>query len=507
MWAQKIGKTCSHEGVQDATRKRHEQSQCPGAWAGVVCGTMPHGVFLGVTQEKWDKTKSELAQLRADMDKVLELAGQQTVCHKMLEQVAGYLNQIARAYPSLKVYLNGIYATMNVWRPDRDEEGWKIGDIRVDYDTNTPPKQVKVIDCLKFDLHALETPTQAEVPPERLARPNKFARPRYFFGDASGAGYGVSGWSPGDNSIEIDFGAWDPQKMSSSSSNERELLNLVLKIEQLHTEGKVNPGTEFFLFTDNWSAEAAFYRGSAKSKSMLMLMLRLHQICMNGQSFIHIIWVSGKRMIAQGTDGLSRSDYSTGVMRGQPMLEHVPLNLSAFDRQPQRILSFLHDITGSEKFTQIEPKDWYSVPFDTDGSFLWFPPPCVADVAVFQMAESFHVQPWNLHVMMVPQLMTGFWRKMIVTATDFFVVLPFDKLLWPLPSEHEPLTLAVCFPTLNRNLWRVKCSDILLRRAHELQSLRKWGFPHTRNYLRELWVQARALQSMPTGLARSLLQG
>jgi hypothetical protein len=294
--------------------------------------------------------------------------------------------------------------------------------------------------------------------------------------------------------------------MMFSSSNERELLNLVLKIEQLHAEGKVNPGTEFFLFTDNWSAEAAFYRGSAKSKSMLALMLRLHKICMNGQSFIHIIWVSGKRMIAQGTDGLSRSDYSTGVMRGQPMLEHIPLNLSAYDRQPQCTLTFLREITDDEKFRQLEPKEWYTVPFDQDGSFLWFPPPCIADVAIFQMAESFHVRPWNLHVLMIPQLMTGFWRKMILKSTDFFVVLPFDEQLWPIETEHEPLTIAVCFPTLNRNPWRVKRSDLLLRREHELQSLRKRGLPHTRYYLRKLWLQARTLQPMPTGLARLMLQ-
>jgi hypothetical protein len=49
-------------------------------------------------------------------------------------------------------------------------------------------------------------------------------------------------------------------------------------------------------------------------------------------------------------DGLSHSDYSTGVMRGQPMLEHVPLNLSAFAHQPQHILIFLREITGDEKF-------------------------------------------------------------------------------------------------------------------------------------------------------------
>jgi hypothetical protein len=55
---------------------------------------------------------------------------------------------------------------------------------------------------------------------------------------------------------------------------------------------------------------------------------------MQGELFFHIIWVSGKRMIAQGTDRPSRGDLSSRVMQGRPMLDFVPLHLSAFDRSP-----------------------------------------------------------------------------------------------------------------------------------------------------------------------------
>ena len=38
---------------------------------------------------------------------------------------------------------------------------------------------------------------------------------------------------------------------------------------------------------------------------------------MNSDLIIHFIWISGKRMIAQGTDVLSREDLSSGMMSGQ----------------------------------------------------------------------------------------------------------------------------------------------------------------------------------------------
>ncbi|KAL7574612.1 hypothetical protein ACA910_002965 [Epithemia clementina (nom. ined.)] len=50
----RIAKTASFYGVQDAARKRRQQTQQAGAWAGVVCGTSPDCPFVLVTQEKWD---------------------------------------------------------------------------------------------------------------------------------------------------------------------------------------------------------------------------------------------------------------------------------------------------------------------------------------------------------------------------------------------------------------------------------------------------------------------
>jgi hypothetical protein len=330
-----IGKTASYYGVQDATRKRRVQSQTPGAWAGTVVGTVP-STFVSVTDEKWSKTKSELNRLDVAHQAAVKPGGNKRIELKLLEQVAGFLNHIARAFPLLKVYLNGIYATMNSWRPDRDVDGWKIGDIRVDYDVYDPPQNVTVIDRLSHDITALRTLTDTDFPPKVPVRPSRVARSRWIFGDASGPGFGDSDWADEAEEVEevndilVDFGLWKTDIATKSTSNQREFMNIVRIVEKLDDNGEIDQGTEFWIFTDNFFTEACFYKGGdgIKSQPIMDLVLRLHKVQMKGNAFIHVVWVSGKRMIAQGTDGLSRGDLTTGVMRGMPMLDFVPQRVS-----------------------------------------------------------------------------------------------------------------------------------------------------------------------------------
>ncbi|KAL7573104.1 hypothetical protein ACA910_018785 [Epithemia clementina (nom. ined.)] len=108
-----ITKIALYHGVQDAARKRCKQTQRPGAWAGVVCGTSRHRPFVSITQTKWDKAKSEITLLHEQIDAAQSPEGNGKLNHKTLEQVAGYLNHVARAYPTIKIYLNGVNASLN----------------------------------------------------------------------------------------------------------------------------------------------------------------------------------------------------------------------------------------------------------------------------------------------------------------------------------------------------------------------------------------------------------
>ena len=62
---------------------------------------------------------------------------------------------------------------------------------------------------------------------------------------------------------------------------------------------------EFFLFTDSAVAEACFYQGSSKSPKLHGQVVRLRVLEMEYGILMHLIHVSGTRMIAQGTDGCS----------------------------------------------------------------------------------------------------------------------------------------------------------------------------------------------------------
>jgi hypothetical protein len=100
-------------------------------------------------------------------------------------------------------------------------------------------------------------------------------------------------------------------------------------------KGKNLRGVEIFLFTDNTTAEAAYWKGHSKSRKLFEIVLRLKKLEMEYDLLLHVIHVSGKRMIHQGTDGLSRADKTAGVMMGRRMQEFVPLHESSLERSKQ----------------------------------------------------------------------------------------------------------------------------------------------------------------------------
>ena len=46
--------------------------------------------------------------------------------HKRLEQIHGFLIYVSHTYNWMTPYSKGIHQTINIWRPGRDKEGWKL---------------------------------------------------------------------------------------------------------------------------------------------------------------------------------------------------------------------------------------------------------------------------------------------------------------------------------------------------------------------------------------------
>jgi hypothetical protein len=90
----------------------------------------------------------------------------------------------------------------------------------------------------------------------------------YSFVDASGRGFG-STFQVGDK-VFFQYGQWPEQVSETMSSNWRELANLVESLEVEVVERGLKD-CEIFLFTDNTTAEAAYYKATSKSEWVVRL--------------------------------------------------------------------------------------------------------------------------------------------------------------------------------------------------------------------------------------------
>ena len=323
------------------------------------------------------------------------------------------------------------------------------------------------------NLVALGFLTNAEAPPKVLVHPMKINGTNYMlkFGDASGAGYGVTLWTEASTKIKVDHGVWE-KEVSDSSSNVRELLNLVIKIEELAERGELHEGSELFVFTDNFVAEQAFHNGSSKSKKLYALVQRVWKLEMNHSLFVHLVWVAGTRMFGQGTDGASRGDMSNGVLTGDSMLKHVPMHLGAFERSPEQI-NWLSDSLPAKRqkeWSVLAPEDWFNKVWDTQ--LIWATPPAIAGAVVEQLCEAKqHTNPDHSHIFICPALMTASWRKQLSKLADVLVTVPVGSKVWP-PEMHEPtIVIALICPLLTSSPWQVRDTKLVAEFADSVRGV------------------------------------
>lgn len=327
------GSKLNYLGEQDASRKRGEASQEPGAWAGsVIVSKKKEGVFVTVSQEKWDKVKDVLDKYHVAIMKSEEKEQELWIDYKQLEKDTGFLVHVFMTYEHLKPYLKGFYLTMNSWRYDREGDGWKKvkkswEDLAEEYWNNgelweealeekrsqapsSAPERVIGVSRFREDVKFLSLVFKSKEPKLRLVRGSAIASVVYGFGDASGAGFGASwvncceGSSTAARSVKYRFGRWGGDTIGNSS-NFRELRNLVDTLAEMGEHRELS-GVEVFLFTDNSTAEAAFNRGSSSNKKLYGMVKEVKLMEMIYATRIHIVHVAGTRMIDQGTDGLSR---------------------------------------------------------------------------------------------------------------------------------------------------------------------------------------------------------
>lgn len=489
-------------GIQNASRKTRPPSQHPGAWAGVLVHVEPEGLFLTTSQEKWDKARGHLHALRA------ELAQSPFLNHKTLERIRGFLVHLQRVYPAITPFLKGLHLTIDSWRPGRDAEGWKDVDNDGFEETSLfsdapvhAPTLVQAVPRLAQDLCSLQLLLTPTAPPQRAIRPTAIASCIYGFADASRTGFGSTLQLP-SGELAYRFGLWG-RDAESGSSNYRELRNLVEVLEE-GVASKVLLGSEIFLFTDNSTAESAFYRGNSDNRDLFGLILRLRQLEMHGGVALHVVHIAGTRMVCQGTDGLSRGDLGAGVMVGDAMLSFVPLHLSALDRSPA-LLPWIQSWSPMSTIQPLSPAEWYErghglagggrnkdglwMPaLSTEQWFLWAPPPTAAATALQELNISRHKRPTLGHLFVCPRLFTHKWRKQLFKLADVVFEVPAGcRSCWPM-SAHEPVLIGLLLPFLPTPPWQHRQTQRVLELAGQLRSVWKSPVLDERSILREFFA-------------------
>ena len=562
-------------GQQDASRKYRPPSQRPGPWCGAFMASVDDNLYTYASESKWIKARTLVDNIILELDENLTDNPIYHLNHKQLEKSRGFLVYLTQTYPSLNPYLKGIHLTLDSWRPHRDDDGWKLNkrggegsgfsppnqsvvskdrlmndqahqsmnddanqddideefilerDTEGNYVVQVPhhlrgsaPTTVKAVPRLSDDLTVLQSFLHRDQAPWRFVRGNNIVMVLYGFGDAAKSGFGASFQTT--EGIWYRIGVWGDDG-ESESSNFRELCNLVETLEvKLNSEEL--KGHEIFFFTDNSTAESAFYRGTSKSKKLFELVRRLHKIELDGGCIIRLIHVSGSRMISQGTDGLSRGDTGEGIMGGKPMLSFVPLHLSAVERSPP-LKEWLLDTFGMESIPSwklLKEGDWFDVahdivggcrnqdgiwiPHTKAGSYIWAPPPAGGQVAVEQLRRARLKSQSSYHIFVIPRLYTSIWRRQLRKAADLVIELPFLPNIWSKDEQHEPLTLAFLFPFIHSKPWQLKRAPAFLGMERVLRGMWKESGEPVGPLLRKLFGNTTRLGSMPELLVRKMLQ-
>ena len=485
-----MGKGLSFLGLQDAARKRRKPSQTPGAWAGATVSSKGDVVRKGVTKERWQKVKlrvrwiadqmglsdsfspEDYGELNSRRDESGSCPPAGFLHYKTTESFVGFLVYVSMTYTSMVPYLKGIYLTLNSWREGRDADGWPDREMKRRFDEvrekvknregpelrskKGHPVWSKAAPRLKDDLLALMRLTSYEDPPMIPVRPTN-SEACYVVGDASGDGFGSSSYNARTKVVKAVYGTWTERVTNDESSNFREAANLVARIKTMLKNQDLKKGSEVFVFTDNSCAESTMYKGSSRSRLLHEMVLDLRAMEMAGDIIVRFVWISGKRMIWQGGDGLSRGDFTSGAMAGGDYLKYLPLHENAIQRHPyleEELLEWVPKRTRGTDWKLATIEDWFHEVFQhPEGSWIWTPPPVLAKVAVEQMCEAKHLFPNSKHLFVCPSIMTGVWRKQLLKVADCQFSLMNGCRHWP-EDMFEPLTVALLSPALFQSPWK-----------------------------------------------------
>ena len=515
-------------GMQDAPRKFRPPSQTQaGAWTGTIFRIGKEAITKSVSQAKWDKGRGIVLALNTKCQ--YHLHGRPTLDRKNLESETGFLNHLTMTFDDATPFLKGLYLTLNSWRSHRDGDDWKLVDKRWDIERGATsgdgdlcddkaPVTVVGSTRLASDMAALASIFTPLSVPVVSIRSSRILTVIYgFVGDASGTGLGSTFiCGTGFNFL---IGIWGSLE-KDESSNWKEFSNVVDALLEDEAIGGNLSDTEVFMFTDNATVEACSNKGSSSSPKLLGLIIRLKALSTGFGFKLHIFHVTGTRMIAQGTDGVSRGNLAIGIMAGEAMSAFIPIHKTVLERSPG-FVEWVKGWTGADAIT-LDPIDWFCNGHDIEGwvrgpdgfdrrllhkgrPYLWIPPPFAADVALAELRKARIKRQTSSHVFVCPRLCCPLWLKQLYKVSD--IVLEFraeSSIHWP-SCMHEPVLIGVLFPFLRHSPWQLRNTPKMHAVGRQLRSLLDGEDVDSCDLLRKFWNQCHRFGNMQEALVRKML--
>jgi hypothetical protein len=534
-----FGSRIQYLGMQDAPRKFRPPSQkSAGAWTGTVFKVGSSLITKSVSQEKWERGRGIVEALLGIVNASED--GRPQLDRKQLEKETGFMNHLAMTFETISPFLKGLYLTLNSWRNGRDEGDWKVTpkrwkallfaklangkiseeelDVELErVDCGEAPALVRACTGLREDLNSLSTLFGPSAVPEVSIRSKNVVTIVYGFGDASGSGLGAT-FTCGSG-FNFRIGVWGAEE-DPQSSNWKEFTNIVESLEEEAELGHLS-NSEVFMFTDNSTVEACASKGSSSSPKLLDLVVRLFALTSKVGVKVNIFHVAGTRMIAQGTDGVSRGYLGQGVMAGDTMSVHIPIHLTAVERSPTDLVPWIRSWSGKETIL-LDEAGWFQEGHDIEGwirdrdgferptlssgrrTYLWVPAPLSAEVAIAELRKARIKRQDSSHVFVCPRLCTTQWVKHLYRAADIVFEVPIGFSCWP-ANMHEPLLIGILFPFLSVKPWQIRGTPKMYAVGRELRRVFKESEVDTRDLLRQFWLLCVDLERMPEHVVRKLL--
>jgi hypothetical protein len=553
--ARQVASRLQYLGTQDAPRKRRPPVRAPGAWAGCVYSSVAtKKISQSVVQSKWDRARAEIKEL---IDHHHASSTDPLFRYKRLEEIRGFLCHLAMTFETITPYLKGFHLTLAAHHPKRNAEGWKLsprewdaciwgkaseGSFSVEeaqsfsevgHDTpppeskynktsqpannkgpTKPPLFIRPVERLKSDLEALDALFNSDAPTEVLLRADRVYSILHGFADASGTGFGST--TLGEDGIAYRIGTWESD-VDDASSNFREFENVVCALEEEGEQGNLDDAI-MFLCTDNSTVEAGLAKGNSSSQKLFEPVLRVRLLQMRCTCSVVATHVSGKRMVAQGTDGVSRGHLKEGVTTGEDMLSFIPLHLSAVQRS-EKLRGWMQSWLGIQA-EFLEPEDWFERDHDHDGgskdgkgfwrtktrpgTFVWTPPPAAADVALEELRKARIKRQDSLHVVVVPCLLKSEWFRQLYKTCDLVFDVPPGSDCWP-TNMCEPVVIGIVFPFLSRAPWQLRRTPKMFQVARTMREMWEVGDVAAGHFLRQLLLDHAKLSCVPANVVRQML--